>query len=179
MAQDLQLSSSSDESIVEKVSPKKSCTVSLQNDENTREIKTDEIIGLCCAPNVALANPNNSPLFLSGQGSDAVSPVCPDLQEVVRRISSRDRPSGKTNSVKSPYYRKLLNRSLLKKTSILRLKEKLFYRSNIKNTEAMKSSKGNNEMPKLFLINNKNNGESGQNIDEINGSCSNERTGML
>ena len=109
MAQDLQLSSSSsDEAIVEKVSLKKSPSISFQNDGNTQEIKTNGNIGLSCAHDVALPIPNISPLFLSRQGSAVVSPVRPALQEVVRRISSRDRPSGKTNSVKIPYYRKPL-----------------------------------------------------------------------
>ena len=63
---------------------------------------------------------------------------------------------------KSPYNRKPLSQCLLEKTYILRPKEKLAYRLNIGNTEAMNNSDANNGKFKLFLVNNGDNGESGQ-----------------
>ena len=63
------------------------------------------------------------------------------------------------------------------------MQEKLANMENTANScvlsEEIKVSKRKNEIPELFLMNNKNNDKSDQNIDEIKGSCSNERTGML
>ena len=118
MAQDLQLSSSSsEEAIDEQVSLKKLSLVSLQNDKITKETQTNENIGLSFIGDVACSIPNVCSFPLSCQGSVAGPSVRPSLQEVVCRISSQDRPSGKTDSVKNQFQRKLLAECSSEKTN--------------------------------------------------------------
>ena len=73
------------------VSNENFCTVSLTNHENTSEKTNPEILGLYHVSDAASIKPANSSFSLFKQGSGS----CQDLQEVVRRISSHPRPSGK------------------------------------------------------------------------------------
>ena len=110
VAQDLQLSSSSSESTMQEVNKKKTRVVSLSGNENISEGGNNGIIGLDHVSNVAVANVRflSSPLQDPGPSKD--------LQEVVRRISSRPRPRGKESYSCKLNQRKLGKRRAPKKT---------------------------------------------------------------